>query len=131
MDRVLKTYVDTGLLPKRNDANFSMSDFENFFASNASKADKMRLMIRAGVYNLRSASTRDELLQDFYSPGSNAVTPDKVLAEMYKTQPKAPRDLPKARIGFQQTKELAKLKKMLGASTRSKPSSKSSIIQAQ
>ena len=127
MDHILKTYVNTGLLPKRHNANFELANFVNFFVPNMSKADKMRMMIRAGVYNLRSANTRAELLKDFYAPGSNATTPQKVLAEVYRSQPKASRQLPKAQVGFQQTRELAKLKKMLGSRSTSKKSKKASV----
>ena len=82
--KVLEMLIDTGLLSKRNSPNFSMSNMNNVFSENVFKntsiRKKIRLMIKAGVYNMNKPGVLDVIRGDWYSSPS-AKSPEKILRE--------------------------------------------------
>ena len=47
-----------------------------------SKKNQMITLIQAGMYDVNSPGIVDELRRDFYAPGSNAATPEKVVRQL-------------------------------------------------
>lgn len=86
---VLKAFVETGLIMKRNDEDWSLEEVENVINimpeyKKFSKKERMEFLVRAGVYNINNPNTPSLLLRDFYAPGSNSSSPRKVMEALYK-----------------------------------------------
>lgn len=45
------------------------------------KAQQIKMLIDAGLYDIQSPGALEEIRSDFYAPGSTAMTPEKVLRE--------------------------------------------------
>ena len=79
----LKLHINTGLTAKRTNADFDLEEAKSYL-KNMTVAQQIEALVRAGVYNINDAGAEDQIREDFYVPGSNAVTPERVLEMVRK-----------------------------------------------
>ena len=81
MSRYLKLHVDTGLVPRRRDADWDMRNL-NGYLKNMTRGEKIEALIRAGVYNVTDPDVVALIREDFYARGSIATTPVKIVKKL-------------------------------------------------
>ena len=114
----LKLHINTGLTAKRSNANFDLEEAKSYL-ENMTIAQQIEALVRAGVYNINDPSAESQIREDFFVPGSNAVTPGRVLEMVRKEADRAKKKtgmkckLTNAKPKTAQTKKLVeKMEKM-------------------
>lgn len=81
--KLVKLGLATGLVSKRNNSQFNIKNFSSYFINNQSTADKIRILIRSGVYDIRKPDIESKIREDWYQSPS-AITPTKIMKEELK-----------------------------------------------
>lgn len=79
----MKLGLSSGLLSKRNSPSFNTNNFDTYFSKDQSTVDKIRVLIRAGVYDLRKPNIEEKIREDWYKSPS-ATTPTRIVKEELK-----------------------------------------------
>ena len=77
---VLKAHVNAGLVPRRTDCAFDMGAYDGYLEGAKSRSEKIRMLIRAGVYDINRAGVVDTIAADWYKT-PDAKTPERVVKE--------------------------------------------------
>ena len=89
--KLVKLGLNTGLISKRSSPTFNYNNFSSYFTKDQSTAEKIRVLIRAGVYDIRRPDTESKIREDWYKSPS-ASTPGKIVKEELKLFNKAHKD---------------------------------------
>ena len=78
--KLIKLGLNTGMISKRSSPGFNYNNFSTYFTKDQSIDDKIRVLIRAGVYDIRRPDTESKIREDWYKSPS-ASTPTRIVKE--------------------------------------------------
>ena len=98
---VLKAHVNAGLVPRRSNGEFDEREYDGYFEAGAAKSEKIRMLIRAGVYNIDRPGIVDVIAADWYkTPG--AKTPERIVQEERRRKNSLPKKQMRPKCPMQQ-----------------------------
>jgi len=90
---VLKAHVNAGLVPRREDGGFDIRAYNGYLEGGKSRGEKIRMLIRAGVYDINRAGVVDAIAADWYKT-PDAKTPERVVTEERRRKNALPKKAP-------------------------------------